>query len=466
MEVHSDEAEIQKPEFDLKSGIQCQYFKSTFARSLMLNQSAASCTRSLDIPVNFLRDDPSSQVDKIHCDSNKICVDVNPHATMDFNKNIQTQMSMTNSPDLTECEVLQLRKKCQNLIEENRRLIIAAHNTSQSSALIQNGEERYCDKVETTILQNKVDTLKWQMQQIESSRQMYRAIMESVAQFLERCHISLEAVQHKDHLVYSSSERPRSAANIRDLDLSLQHSRNPFIDRSPELTHPARSYNKFRDFTWRRSSKQPCNGSVAAEDKVMEVEKLSQEAYRLLRNVTNLLNTQEPMLAQAKNAVEDSTSLIYLAEPSQASPSVDFPRGFKSISRESCSSFRSSSDSNSTVSSKQEIDEELTESISPPPCESRIIVKRSIAEDESGFSSMSSFQEIGLPLISTPRSSSVSSESTTPDSDTSSNLIKIGLPLMPFHRRWESAPNVPGKNGKLRSLSTLGDDESMRVLWV
>uniref|UniRef100_A0A1L8DBH6 Uncharacterized protein n=1 Tax=Nyssomyia neivai TaxID=330878 RepID=A0A1L8DBH6_9DIPT len=468
--LQSNEVRIPKAEFDLKTGIQCQYFQSSFARSLMLNQS--NCTRSLDIPLNFLEIPPGKVPEKkapneFNMDENLSpqsgdSNDLTPMEVKDLWLNSQC-LSPRKSPDSVECEVLRLRKKCQYLVEENRRLLNVTHNGSTPS-------------VETMILQNKVDTLKWQMQQIESSRQMYRALMESVAHFLERCHISLDSLQQKESLsrsksalqviphdleipATSSPTRPRSSSNMSDLDLHLSH-RNLSDDLSMDSIQTVSSYSNFRDFTWRRSPKRRY-GQSTSSGVTVEVDKLSQEAYRLLRNVKNLLNTQEPMLSQAKSAFDDS----YVSATAKDANPLNLLFGRKVVKRESRCSLRSTSDSNSTASSKPETDEELPERPSPIPCRTSTL-KVGCIEDESGFSSMSSFQEIGLPLISTQRSSSVSSDSTAPDSDPPASFSKVGLPLTTFHRRWDSAPAVPPKSSALLCSRFRPEEESMRVLWV
>lgn len=104
----------------------------------------------------------------------------------------------------------------------------------------------------------------------------------------------------------------------------------------------------------------------------------------------------------------------------------------------------------------------------------------SSAEDESGFSSMGSFQEVGLPLLnSTTNSSSTaehgpwhSSSMTSSRGSSHGSFHEVGLPVVggrlvggkppvPIHRRWSSNPvealtRYPGYKGP----------ESLRVLWV
>ncbi|XP_055703019.1 uncharacterized protein LOC129801744 isoform X2 [Phlebotomus papatasi] len=479
-QLQSNEVRIPKTEFDLKSGIQCQYFQSSFARSLILNQT--NYTRSLDIPLNFggtshAKDSTDKEISKLsdelspeetnHDNGSSSSVEVTPLDVKNLWLNSQC-ISSRNAPDSSECEVLRLRKKCQNLIEENRRLLSQSHNGGTTS-------------VETMILQNKIDTLKWQMQQVESSRQMYRALMESVAHFLERCHMSLDALQERESLNRSKSvlqmlpyeltevpatyapTRQRSSTNVSDIELHLSCQNLPRdIKASTDSIQTITSYSNFRDFTWRRTPKHTSSQNQISGSK-MEADKLSQEAFRLLRNVKNLLNTQEPMLAQAKTAIDDFQIFRESSANDSNMNSMNLIFDRKLVTRESRSSLRSSSDSNSTASSKTDTDDDLPERIPSETCRNNLAK----IEDESGFSSMSSFQEIGLPLISTPCSSSVSSDSTGSDSDpATSSHTKVGLPLTHFHRRWDSAPTVPPKKASLHNSRLHVDDERMHVLWV
>ena len=123
----------------------------------------------------------------------------------------------------------------------------------------------------------------------------------------------------------------------------------------------------------------------------------------------------------------------------------------------------------------------------------------SSTEDESGFSSMNSFQEVGLPLVSpspTPSyllsnnhskqnsfypesrfSSSTNGETSIvqPNSYRVSNYQEIGLPLVdhsirmkmaPNHRRWSSSPADALTQFSKQSASFCGTGETLKVLWV
>lgn len=235
----------------------------------------------------------------------------------------------------------------------------------------------------------------------------------------------------------------------------------------------------FNNFYRRRSPKNK-QGPLIPNLEV-EPDKLSQEAYRLLRTVQNLMNTQEPSLLHSIPTTIDNVN----------TKNDDFNR--KHHSRESRLSIRSSTDdsvhSNSS-SSKNETDEDNTDRPSPilsiPP--HPVVVHHAttqgvsngviigLLDDESGFSSMNSFQDIGLPLVnSTMRSTSISTASSTSSDSTelenattienkNTTLIArdhnsiIGVPRV-AHRRWDSAPVVQGR-------LQLSSDDTLRVLWV
>lgn len=190
------------------------------------------------------------------------------------------------------------------------------------------------------------------------------------------------------------------------------------------------------------------------------------------------MNTQEPSLLHSVPTQIENVN----------TKNDDFNR--KHHSRESRLSLRSSTDdsvhSNSS-SSKNETDEDNTDRPSPIlsiPQHPVVVHAQSVSngvmigilDDESGFSSMNSFQDIGLPLVnSTMRSTSISAASSTSSDSTelenataienkNSTLIArdhntiVGIPRV-AHRRWDSAPVVQGR-------LKLSSDDTLRVLWV
>lgn len=512
------------PEFDFNAP--CQYFKSSFARSLSMN--TGSQTKSLDFGINFglprsspIKEEPSPAGggfgDENSADlggapppppprTHPPTVPANGSNCRSVWSTAAKQSFHRRSLDSTEIEVLRLRKECQSLVEENRRLMGLASGVVGGNLVVPGNSPN----IEAVILQTQVDTLQWQLKQVEASRQMYRAVMEEVVRFLERCHRNLDSMQKEQiarsksiHHVYRAeisnennpaSPRARSSTNLSDVQKSC-----PNKGAEEATSSPLNSYNNFRDFTWRRNPKRASSSQLVNGE--CDPEKLSQEAFRLLRTAQNLLNTQEPDLTAPKHTMDPqySTNFISpsvtnqgavhfssLAQNQKGQTQLDsdpFCLSFtrKMNMRESRLSLRSSTDGSvhSTSSSKTETDEE---NHSPPlkdPATS------SATEDESGFSSISSFQEIGLPLSSTMISSSVpTAASSASDDSAESNtdlclesrnstlkasqqsvVSEVGLPSTNNNRRCDSAPAVPPRTS-LQRFSTLPTNDYPAVLWV
>lgn len=219
----------------------------------------------------------------------------------------------------------------------------------------------------------------------------------------------------------------------------------------------------------------------------IDAEKLSKEAFRLSRTVHNFLNTHEPILSQAASHPAEPTNNFQRTAIEQQRN--DFLFGFD---RESHLSLRSTdessvhSSSNSSNSHKEEDDPTILPanvankggSVAP-----KLLVKSKRfstcqTEDESGFSSMNSFHEIGLPLLQSTMIS-VNTSGTSSDESNSestknnrSHLLKneVGLPSPPplkpaiSHRRYDSAPLAMPQNTKMKILED--DEKTMKVLWV
>ncbi|XP_014484204.1 PREDICTED: uncharacterized protein LOC106749347 [Dinoponera quadriceps] len=392
-------------------------------------------------------------------------------------------------------ELEKLRKQCQLLKKENRRL---------QSAFLQNG-----------FLQARVDTLQWQFKQVESNRQMYRSVMEQVAYFLDRAHKSLEILHTKDNPKDKRRvPRSRSVHAVVHADPSPSRvstsspspSGSSRFTRAKSVTQMSPSVSSIRDFTWsvlrkndpvycttpRTKPSQDLNKShddiVYQEPKQSELnpdeippEKLSQEAFRLLRLVDSLLATREPDLARV-TPVEDNgsspspTERHHYHDVSASLQSGNFVnsttlqeaghiggdhRNESSIAQgdSGSSCFVKNSEMNASLqatlprtrrspdaaswnsgSSKTTEEEDTTAlaTSSPkqlekkePTCKAKSPVSVSSAESESGFSSISSFQEVGLPSTSSIR-------------PIKGCHTEVGLPEVPLdktrHRRWTSTP--------------------------
>lgn len=232
-------------------------------------------------------------------------------------------------------------------------------------------------------------------------------------------------------------------------------------------------------------------------------EKLSQEAFRLLRTAQSLLNTREPDLAHiSAEKGEDDDFIEQLAKefpplevshqkatslflsPKLLTPEKDIKQAFnrKFSLPLNCSELRRSSLLRETLKlpkSSDSIRDSITESdngILPPMygevCRtekytSPPIGSISSAEDESGFSSMNSFQEIGLPIVNTEEVTVKATpvlHAVTSNSEQiripSTNLkisddIKLWQKPLTYHQRRNSSP-----------LEAPKQKSTLKVLWV
>ncbi|KAF5278316.1 hypothetical protein FQR65_LT03585 [Abscondita terminalis] len=345
--------------------------------------------------------------------------------------------------------------------------------------------------VENLVLRNQIETLQWQLKQTESSKEMYRELMVQVVKFLERAYRSLQILGSKVSTPQSVVRTQSDYLMNQTFDSSMDTRRStvPAIDSHFD-------YTSFRDFTWRRQKKP--------DDSIEEVPpaKLSQEAFRLLRTAQSLLNTRAPDLAQVSNdASEDIQFLEQLAK--------EFPRVQESTHRAGsrCSSLQlGASDKDLRIStafnrklvlqqngpkrnsfhmemlSSLHLSDDLTntngnylnksltldgnknrrfklelEKSSPP------MSSVSSAEDESGFSSMNSFQEIGIPLINSTLVEEELTKDKSPCTKTTKSKTKdLKLWQTPSngksptnHKRWNSTPVE-------NSLT----EKPLKVLWV
>ncbi|XP_052132041.1 uncharacterized protein LOC113218000 isoform X2 [Frankliniella occidentalis] len=601
-------------EFDLGSTVDLgdsmgTYFKSSFAKSMALSSEQQS--KSLDcsalnaalraradmefgLAVARGRDpglvDPESTV-KVRRDS---CIPRGgPQALQDGQQQRATpQRDRTRTKEDAghsdaAKELARLRKELQTLQEENRRLQTGggAGPGRPGSVLLQHAAQPdTADMVDNVLLQNQVDTLQWQLRQTENSRHMYRAVMEQVVRFLERAHRNLKLAASAGpgglRPKTPNGRVPRSRS-VHTVDVcpgrASPRDSLPDFQRAKSITQieDSQSYSAFRDFTWRPRPSQSDLEEVPPE-------KLSQEAFRLLRTVQSLLNTREPDLAHRLSGSgsasgsgsgdseprseprSERSSVVSLDHPddsSQTSPTPTAngsvkdgpPHGDRLVADVagalrrklnirnsqvvSCASYNrlrecaSESNSNSSTTEdcdydtgpasllsglesafsgshhhhhhlgagnrleearqalrKEEADRLLhrdTRKHAPPTPQPSL----SSAEDESGFSSMGSFQEVGLPLLSSTQLNgtseppgTASSASTTPWHSHSAattpsparshgSFHEVGLPVpvtrqhhgkppVPIHRRWSSNPV------EAITRSAYKGTEALRVLWV
>ena len=274
-------------------------------------------------------------------------------------------------------------------------------------------------------------------------------------------------------------------------------------------------------------------------------EKLNQEAFRLLRTIQNLLNTShhQPDLAQHRHSLAPSTTvnmgrlaktlsttsvltlpgapllnstsltigsnstgsctpgsaaasppttaIAHNTASNNLAPEMLFLRSANM--RDSRLSLRSSTDSSvhstssaaSSASSKVETDEEPSTIFRSPPNtlahKQQHHLTGSSTEDESGFSSINSFPDIGVPLNSTVLSSSVSTkkgripnkEINSEINDSCNSTLKanvVGLPLnasQDMSHRWDPpSKTYHNASSKFQRFSALTKEDSNTVLWV
>ncbi|XP_033223165.1 uncharacterized protein LOC117176901 [Belonocnema kinseyi] len=517
-------------EFALGSEVSMgHFFKSSFARSFISNCRDAKSLNYEFFDNGTITEEPEGVSDKRN---NNFYSLVNFGSTIEEGSDTEQSRSVwkigevpTSSPEAKELEVL--RKKCQALTEENQRLhdTVAAHQMPRAQA------------IDNVFLQTQVSTLQWQLKQTEANRQMYRSLMEQVVRFLDRTRKSLDILHEKSsakdkgrvprsrsvHTVHTESSPSPGASTT-----SCSSSESSVFTRAKSVNQISPSSTVLRDFSWsvlRRNDAVNCSpsrlkpalrqdlnnthdGVVYRRPKQPQLnpheippEKLSQEAFRLMRTVQSLMAMREPDLARVSSMEENGSSPSPVDHQhhndlslslqsnnfvnSTTLPDVSFvgsssDRGTESSNEGDCRSFCKTSSStaetninhltsllpgarrsldatslNSGSSKTTEEDEVLpttnnyvdsiakreffgSDSRRVKKVEKDVVKIRpkpsnsvSSAEDESGFSSMSSFQEVGLP-------------SALPFSPIKGCHTEVGLPEVPLdkvrHRRWSSTP--------------------------
>lgn len=532
-----------KLEFALGSEVSMgHFFKSSFARSFISN-----CRDSKSLDYEFLDNGTiTEEPESLNKGKNS-----NFYSLMNFGSGNDDGMESeqcrsiwkigeTPTKTMETVELEKLRKKCQVLKEENQRL---------QDALTANRMPRV-QVIDNVFLQTQVNTLQWQLKQTESNRQMYRSLMEQVVRFLDRTRKSLDILHEKSsakdkgrvprsrsvHTVHIESSSSPGASTT-----SSSSSESSRFTRAKSVNQISPSPSLLKDFTWsvlRRNDSihsttprfkiAPKPSSVVDLNKthdgvvyrrpkqhdhdpdLVPPEKLSQEAFRLMRTVQSLLSMRDPDLMKM-SSMDDNASMTLSVDhhhhhhesslslqPNNFANSTTLPpdtsstsfisggsdRGNESSNETDnstsnrttlCKNSTSSIDANDNLSllprarrsldatslnsgsSKTTDDEVLTnadnnfvvDSIAKRDffnVESRAMKKIekdgvkirpkpsnsvSSAEDESGFSSMSSFQEVGLP-------------SAIPFSPVKGCHTEVGLPEVPLdkvrHRRWSSTP--------------------------
>ncbi|XP_012171866.1 uncharacterized protein LOC100651463 isoform X2 [Bombus terrestris] len=513
-----------KVEFALGSEVSLNHFKSNFARSFVTN-CRESKSLDYELPNNTTEEDDTQTngnnnnfLSLVNFGSDITTV-VDNNAFKKGSPNLwKTNEPVQSSADISELETL--KAQYRSLIEENRRL----------QEILATNETPHVQVVDNVFLQTQVETLQWQLKQIEANRQMYRALMEQVLRFLDRARKSLDILHEKSNPKdkKSTGRFPRShSVHTEHADSSSNHvssapssSTSSRFTKSKSVTQMSPCTTNYREFTWsmlRRNDPAHSTSPPPTQPKLdpndVPPQKLSQEAFRLMRTVQSLLSMREPDLVRI-SSIENNESSPSPTERHRYNNhhnevSVTLQDGSyvnatclqEAIGYNRCSSYDHGNESSSTDndsrcfvksssniveisqgfhdllpdirrsvdttslnsgSSKTTEEEDLLPNnncfnvsisnhkhiyvctpTSTPNRRVRKVEKKdksskskptasvSSVEDESGFSSMSSFQEIGLPNVLSI-------------SPIRGCHQEVGLPAVPLekarHRRWSSTP--------------------------
>ncbi|CAG4942598.1 unnamed protein product [Colias eurytheme] len=331
---------------------------------------------------------------------------------------------------------------------------------STTSNLVQNGEVvKPPDKTilkksdirhtEVNALNMEVDTLRWQLAQTEANRQMHIALLQQIVTFLNRVkeHIECQKSEPSPRSEKGSPRIVQRSLNMTDLPRSrsvvhvnknIEYSISPTKKISTrKISKSISNVNGYKDCNnvWSRSKL-----SLVPENETAT--KLSEEMTRLITLANTVLSTKIPDLACAftdngtenslqnfeenktkesgKTETQDSLNFV---EQSAVDPTnlriesndVKYKAVTNSLEIEkdalldvlntSQASFNSDL-RNDSIELKCDNDDSQSRldatdvKVFPMYKKSEFNPVSNFIEDESGFSSMNSFQEIGIPIIS------------------------------------------------------------------
>ncbi|PZC75928.1 hypothetical protein B5X24_HaOG205321 [Helicoverpa armigera] len=298
---------------------------------------------------------------------------------------------------------------------------------------------------EVTALNMAIDTLRWQLTQTEANRQMHIALLKQVVTFLSRV---------KEHIECQSPETTPSPEEVPHRDASPCHS---VVDlpRSRSVLHVNKheySLTTGKRLSARKMSKsinnvngyKDCNGTwnqskLSLSSDTDSSQKLTEEITRLITLANTVLSTKIPDLScncndnndtiksdvvsngtlehnesnSSLNLIDEDTTNAFILNTIYDSEDAfngltdkfddvkDVPLTDFIVSSSPLSCGLENDFAGITVTQQDENIKTQTET------KTRSTDKRSVynhtphyIEDESGFSSMSSFQEIGIPIIS------------------------------------------------------------------
>ncbi|XP_038216390.1 uncharacterized protein LOC119835558 isoform X1 [Zerene cesonia] len=332
---------------------------------------------------------------------------------------------------------------------------------STTSNLVQNGEvvkppdktifkKSDIRRTEVNALNMEVDTLRWQLAQTEANRQMHIALLQQIVTFLNRVkeHIECQKNEPSPRCDKGSPRIAQRSLNMTDLPRSrsvvhvnknIEYSISPTKKISTrKISKSISNVNGYKDCSnvWSRSKL-----SLVPENETAN--KLSEEMTRLITLANTVLSTKIPDLACAfpDNASENSLQKfdenktketgqtvtqdsLNFVEQSTVDPTnlriESNDEKYKAVTNSleiekdalldvhfnaSQASFNSDlrNDSNELKCDNDDSQNRLDATdvkVFPMYKKSEFNPVSNFIEDESGFSSMNSFQEIGIPIIS------------------------------------------------------------------
>ncbi|XP_018567690.1 uncharacterized protein LOC108908223 [Anoplophora glabripennis] len=480
-------------QFDLGSEFEGNY-KSCFARSVAVN-SQYKQTKSLDF-IQPLQDNNNAQ------DVSKKPCAVNRPLVMESQEVVRLRKNARNSLDDT-------RRFSGSIITSNRRASICSSRLSEIP-------------VENIMSQSKIETLQWQLKEIQKSREMYQAVMKQVVTFLEKAHHSLELLGNR---INRKNSVPRSKSEHQILNEN-SNGNNDTSTLTPGLNMCMDDYMAFKDFTRRlHKEEEPSPEEIPPE-------KLAKEAFRLLRTAQSLLNTREPDLAQVSNQPEND--IEFLAQLAKEFPTPDHkPQRTTSFSLSPKLILPETEVKISTAFNRKlslQLSEVKRNSVSKQMFKNVDSARGSVAEsdtefpndngvfnntknksekstspatgsissveDESGFSSMNSFQEVGLPTINSTMTDEVctknallrsmlhnntdysslnlsleqySSDNTVLSNNTCNKQVEQKKTVISDYKLWQKPSSSLASPQHKRWNSTPSEEigsQSLKVLWV
>lgn len=248
---------------------------------------------------------------------------------------------------------------------------------------------------EISALNMKVETLRWQLAQTEANRQMHIALLKQIVSFLSRVkeHIECQTPDSKDRSKLNNLPRSPSVAHVNK-DYDIPHSPMKKVN-ARKISKSVSNVNGYNDCSvW----SQPKLHSIPETD---ASQKIKDEITRLITLASSVLSIKLPDLtcnftetttnkpeSAKENEQTDLDNTLIPSDDSENKDKFDVNKLVKDFIPLNCGLEKKLD----TIKVEQK-----------PKMETKPGADKDFAayiEDESGFSSMSSFQEIGIPIIS------------------------------------------------------------------